>query len=113
MGEDGKVDMAKIDSDFIQKNWKEVGPYLHGAQIFSIGRNVCVTARGYMGRVPHGSASGDIICIFEGANVPFVIRECGGGFFRFIGECYMHGIMDGETMKRHDIESLSRDFKIC
>jgi hypothetical protein len=112
-GEDGIIDPAKLDKDFIGKNIAETMPYLHGAQIFSIGRCLCVTAGGYMGRVPYGSAVGDVICILLGGNVPFVIRECGEGCFRLIGECYIHGIMDGEAMKQQGIESLSRDFKIC
>ena len=66
-----------------------------------------------MGRVPHGSAVGDIICILLGGNVPFVIRECSEGRFRLIGECYIHGIMDGDAMEQQGIKSSHRDFRIC
>jgi len=49
---------------------------------------------------------------FFGASVPFVLRERDDGGFMFLGEAYVHGLMDGEALKEFDIESLSQDFKI-
>jgi hypothetical protein len=63
-------------------------------------------------RVPRGSEIGDTICILLGGCVPFVLRDTGDGYFKFIGECYIHGIMDGEAMDSQDIESQTRDFKM-
>lgn len=46
---------------------------------------------------------GDLICIIFGCSVPVVLRKVstGGGnsHFEFIGECYVHGMMDGEALE--------------
>ena len=71
-------------------------------------RRYAITEKNYMGLVPAAAEVGDRICIFRGGQVPFVIRESvelqrdkypQGRFYRCIGECYVHGIMDGEAME--------------
>jgi hypothetical protein len=42
---------------------------------------------------------GDMVCIVGGAQVPLILREENKGILKFIGECYVHGIMDGEAVK--------------
>lgn len=79
---------------------------------FFRGKNLCVTAGGYLGNVPHGTLVGDKICIVFGSTVPFLLRECSEGYFKLVGECYIHGVMDGEAMKERDMGALSRDFEI-
>jgi hypothetical protein len=49
----------------------------------------------------------DVICILDGCSVPVVLRPCSrdmgtrtderGSFYQFVGECYVHGMMDGEA----------------
>ncbi|KAF8866367.1 hypothetical protein BDZ45DRAFT_579097 [Acephala macrosclerotiorum] len=68
--------------------------------MYSIGRRMCFTTSGYIGSVPHESQIGDMICIFEGGKVPFVVRNKSGGGQQLVGECYIHGIMDGELMEK-------------
>jgi hypothetical protein len=43
----------------------------------------------------------DEICIFSGLKVPFVIRR-NGPYYRIVGSCYLHGMMDGEALARDD-----------
>ena len=57
-------------------------------------------------------AKSETICILFGSAAPFVLREDRDGVFMLVDECYIHGIMDGETMKERDMESLSRDFQL-
>jgi hypothetical protein len=38
---------------------------------------------------------GDVIAVLLGGTVPFLLREDGHNY-RLIGDCYVHGIMDGE-----------------
>jgi len=60
---------------------------------------------GYVGVGQDVLEDGDICCVLFGAKVPFIIRPC-GSYFRLVGECYVHGIMNGEAMemwKRNEI----------
>ncbi len=65
----------------------------------------CRTMNGYLGLVPLATEIGDVICIVYGSCVPFVLRPCKDikGAFRPVGQCYIHGIMEGEAMKMKDL----------
>ena len=64
----------------------------------SRGRTYVTTERGYVGLAPENVRKGDMICVLYGGNVPYALRTV-EGYFRFLGECYVHGIMDGEVME--------------
>ena len=64
----------------------------------SQGRRFFTTLGGYMGIGPPGMRPGDSICVFLGGNVPWVVRQEGYEYM-LVGECYVHGIMDGEIMQ--------------
>jgi len=74
--------------------------------LFVFGRKLCLTEKGYLGLVPQRSLDGDTICIFLGAETPHIIRPCEGddgrqsSVYQLVGECYIHGIMDGEILKK-------------
>ncbi|KIJ59472.1 hypothetical protein HYDPIDRAFT_43975 [Hydnomerulius pinastri MD-312] len=63
------------------------------------GRCFATTSVGYVGIVPRTVKPGDWVCVLLGGELPFVLSEAGDNQFKFIGECYLHGIMDGEVMK--------------
>ncbi|KAH9203526.1 hypothetical protein DL95DRAFT_472296 [Leptodontidium sp. 2 PMI_412] len=43
--------------------------------------------------------SGDLVCILFGCSVPVVLREDRERkYYQIIGECYVHGMMDGEAI---------------
>jgi hypothetical protein len=52
------------------------------------------------GLAPSRAEVNDIICIFFGCNVPVVLRKSmeQPGMYQLIGECYVHGIMNGESL---------------
>lgn len=58
---------------------------------------------GWIGLVPMATQVDDIICILYGCSVPVVLRPydrtAGYGLFQLVGECYVHGMMDGEAME--------------
>ena len=63
------------------------------------GRGFCATVNGrHLGSVLGEARAGDKICLFYGGSLPYVIRACGDGQSRFIGDCYLHGFMLGEGM---------------
>jgi hypothetical protein len=66
-------------------------------------RRVCVTKNGYVGLVPQLSMRGDMVAVVLGAQTPFLVRRVKGtaemNIFQLVGECYIHGIMDGEALE--------------
>ncbi|KAM5341812.1 hypothetical protein ACJ41O_014843 [Fusarium nematophilum] len=63
-------------------------------------RRFFVTRKGYFGIGPECMEHGDVIAVLFGGRVPYVLREMGEGTYYFIGECYVHGIMDGEVVDK-------------
>ncbi|KAK4552960.1 hypothetical protein LTR86_009884 [Recurvomyces mirabilis] len=62
------------------------------------GRSLFDTGRGYVGLGPSTMRRGDQIYVVAGAQVAFVLRPAGHGD-EFVGEAYVHGVMDGEAVK--------------
>ena len=65
-------------------------------------RKLCVTRKGYVGLVPDDATEGDVICVVVGGDVPFVLRRCDDDVYRLLGDCYVHGIMEGEALEAED-----------
>lgn len=62
-----------------------------------------ITKSGYIGIGPSSTRTGDQIWVFNGGNVPFIMRDlCQdqdvGPRLSLVGDAYVHGIMDGEAM---------------
>ena len=87
---------------------KTAYPLAHAIDVMSVGKRFCVTQEGFVGLVPWRAEPGDIICVFMGSTVPFAIRRRANGNYTLIGECYIHGLMDGEALDvlldRDDLE---------
>jgi hypothetical protein len=54
-----------------------------------------------MGLVPRTARVGDEIFVLAGGQVLHVLRPV-GECFQYIGESYVHGLMDGEALQRLD-----------
>lgn len=66
------------------------------------GRRYCLLSDKSAGLVPEHSEIGDIVCVVQGARVPYVIRpkavtEDGTQTYELVGECYIGGLMKGEV----------------
>lgn len=110
---DGSVDWTGVDkSDITNNDLLCFVALMNSIGVHSAGRNLCVTAGGYLGHVPSTSKIKDKLCILFGSAVPFVLREDKHGRFKLIGECYIHGVMDGEAMLEQDMESSGQDFQL-
>ncbi|KAI1121051.1 HET-domain-containing protein [Nemania abortiva] len=64
------------------------------------GRRLAITDQAYVGLVPDMTAKDDKICILQGFNVPFVLRQV-GEHYKLVGDAYVHGIMQGEVFVRN------------
>jgi hypothetical protein len=66
------------------------------------GRRFAVTENNMMAIVPRFTEIGDEVCLVSGAQKPVLLRVGDedenekGGRWRVVGDCYVHGIMDGE-----------------
>lgn len=78
-------------------------------------RKFAVMRNGYMGIVPPLSEVGDVVSIVLGARTPLLLRRSRkveefqkeGKLFELVGECYVHGMMDGEMVDEgHGVEEL-------
>ena len=56
------------------------------------------TEKGYIVLGPAIAQLGDCVCLLHGGNVPYVLRPM-DGYYQLVGECYVHGIMNGEAAK--------------
>ena len=66
----------------------------------NIGRRVIRTRCGRYGNAHHTVQAGDLICVFEGASAPFVLRrnshDC---VYKFVGDAWVSGLMNGEALE--------------
>ncbi|MCJ1457088.1 hypothetical protein MMC28_007454 [Mycoblastus sanguinarius] len=80
----------------------QAGLFLMSSRQAIINRSFCATENGYIGLTP-GAEPGDLICSLFGAPVPYVLRvnefeEGHGQTYTLVGECYVHGFMDGKLV---------------
>lgn len=80
------------------------------AQAFTY-RRFFRSTKGYVGLVPYWAEEGDLICILFGGQTPYVLRPFEGGYI-FVGDCYDHGIMNGEALLGVDISSTMKFFPL-
>ncbi|KAF5594888.1 heterokaryon incompatibility 6 OR allele [Fusarium subglutinans] len=68
------------------------------------GKRPFVTRMGYLGMGPMEGRTGDVVAVFCGGRIPFVLRPVEGlselGGFSYIGEAYCDGVMDGEVTSK-------------
>lgn len=68
--------------------------------IVTLWRRFFVSERGYLGLGAHGVQPGDKMCILFGGATPYVVRPTSvAGEYLFLGECYVHGLMNGEAIE--------------
>ena len=58
------------------------------------GRRFARGKKGYYALCPPAARDGDVLCLLLGGQTLFCLRPDGDGYF-FVGECYVHGLMDG------------------
>jgi hypothetical protein len=60
-------------------------------------RKIVTTEKGYFGMAPEQTRRGDVMCILLGGRLPVILRPV-DQHWEFMGECYIHGVMNGEAM---------------
>jgi hypothetical protein len=67
-------------------------------------RKIFIDERGSFGWVSDQAKTGDVLCVLLGCNVPILLRQDGQEEYTFIGEAYVHQLMEGQA-----IDALERD----
>lgn len=66
------------------------------------GRRMGKTTNGFIGIFPAAAQRGDIVAVFHGGHLLYLLRPVPDivDHFRFVGACYLNGLMDGEAGQR-------------
>lgn len=99
--------------DHIPKHSKSVFSRIRGVMGGKI-RRLMATKEGYFGVGPRRTQKEDLVCVLYGCSVPVILRRCVAddepeNLFKFVGECYVDGLMDGEAL---GLGKEVEDFKI-
>ena len=104
---EGRVD----DIEHLKIEWEAeyerlrslVGPHVMSPQFWPDlqgcgGRKLFSTLSDHIGQGDVMLEPGDLVCVFLGGRTPFIIRPVDQKY-KFVGECYLHGIMHGEALE--------------
>ncbi|KAF2135453.1 uncharacterized protein K452DRAFT_281500 [Aplosporella prunicola CBS 121167] len=104
--QDGRLQVSGKFHDTVNlagtPSWILPSNYYTSTMGVAVGRVLVLTSSGYMGLAPYGTRDGDIIFIMLGCDIPLMLRPSGDEF-TLLGECIVHGVMDGEAMCNEDI----------
>ncbi len=75
--------------------------------------NFAISKTGLTMIVPSGAKRGDVVVVFKGARVPYLLlrpiaASAGNTKYTLVGEAYVHGIMQGECFRSTDLHSAAR-----
>jgi hypothetical protein len=93
-----------IDWEFVDRNTDDMTAeerqrqswMLVDTKLMTFGRRFFETSRGFIGLGPPAACVNDQICVLVGGQVLYVLRTLENGHHEFVGECYVHGMMDGQ-----------------
>jgi hypothetical protein len=97
-----RVDEFPEDEVPMGRELDGVAQFFEAFDLATSRRVFCITDDGYMGLVPNRTKREDHIGVILGCDVPFVLRKAEGGW-KLVGECYIHGLMDGEAMRLEQV----------
>lgn len=90
----------------------------HAIKTATANRVLFITQRGYIGLGPPSVKAGDGVYILSGGSTPFILRFAGiqrvaerigeVPCYNLIGDCYVHGIMQGELVKDDERSQMTR-----
>ena len=81
--------------------------FLSRVQSVIWGRRLATLDQGYVVLGPRSCEEGDSVFILYGCSVPVILRQIDdGNSYKFIGECYVHGMMDGEAIMLKDQQDM-------
>ena len=101
----GKVDYAFLGTPRAELSPKEYRHQLNmkwARNKASILRDVALSQKSYLLMIPNTAVVGDLIWALAGGQALYILRPVNPEMnqYRFIGECYAHGLMDGDILRK-------------
>lgn len=81
----------------VSLEWRDLRKQWGSLMYATMGRSVLWTDEGHLCLGPGDTEVGDWVCLVMGGYVFYVLRERKGRL-ELVGECYVHGLMDGEVL---------------
>jgi Heterokaryon incompatibility protein (HET) len=102
--EAANVKFSETQNHMVREEAKIV-PYGRRLVLTLVARRIFLTENGLLGLGPQSLMAGDHIFVLFGARMPFLLRplslaEGSSQRYEMVGEAYIHGIMQGETLDR-------------
>ncbi|KAK1975492.1 heterokaryon incompatibility protein [Colletotrichum cereale] len=104
---------VSAENEFVSQLMED--PISKIVQFISPGRRVLKTKEGYLGLGPASVVAGDEIWLIKGSRMPLVLRKtefmpvarestagAKGETYALVGEAYLHGVMYGEMLSKHN-----------
>ena len=89
----------EAESKHVEEQWSRSANGASKNRIFA------KTNKGYYVLGPKVMQPGDVVCVLFGGKVPFCLRPLGDRYL-LVGECYVHGLMNGEAVKMMNRQEL-------
>ena len=90
------------ESKHIEEQWSRSANGASKNRIFA------KTKKGYYVLGPKVSQPGDVVCVLFGGKLPFCLRPLGDRYL-LVGECYVHGLMNGEAIEMMSRKELAEE----
>ena len=98
---------GKADNAFLDRPRAELSPVEYQNQInmrmaqnqACISRDLGLSQKSYLLMIPNTAVVGDLIWALAGGQVLYILRPIISEQYTFIGECYAHGLMDGDVLR--------------
>jgi hypothetical protein len=96
-------EIAQSATDTFERLWKAGGNGIRYQEVMMQGgleRKLFMTKQGHMGIGPRVMEPGDKVCVLFGGKTPYIVRPTlNPDEYLFLGDCYVHGFMDGEAIE--------------
>lgn len=70
-----------------------------------LNRRLIKTETGHLGLAPRDAEIGDVVVLIAGSPAPFILRKA-GSCYKIVGDCYLHGVMNGEAWDENKCQTL-------
>jgi hypothetical protein len=104
------LDVIDYIANFDESVRKESSVIYSSMGHFSQYGRFCITQKHRLGSTQPHAKPGDLVCVFYGGKVPFLLRPKTLWEYELLGPTYVHGVMDGEGLR---MGIADKEFGLC